>query len=110
MKSESKIQQEIVMWFRNVYAQGKTPRPMIFSIPNENQQRLIPTGMMSGASDLVIVLPEKIVFVEVKTPTGKQSPKQMEFERKVSDLGYEYKIIRCVDEIITYLCNQTTSQ
>jgi hypothetical protein len=100
MKLEGKVQQEIVMWFRNVYAQGKTPRPIIFSVPNENQQRFISTGMLPGASDLIVVLQNDIYFVEVKSETGTQKPKQKEFEKRITDLGYKYILVRSLEGFI----------
>jgi hypothetical protein len=38
------------------------------------------------------------VFVEMKDATGKQSPGQIEFEQTVTNLGFEYYLIRSVDE------------
>jgi hypothetical protein len=62
------------------------------------QLQKIATGLLAGVSDLIIVLPNKIVFVEMKDATGKQSPGQIEFEHTVTNLGFEYYLIRSVDE------------
>ena len=35
MKSEAKIQQEIVVWFRNNYQRKGVDKGVIFSVPNE---------------------------------------------------------------------------
>lgn len=99
MKTESKIQQEIVMWFRNEYSRNLSPKPLIFSIPNERsnvkeQSRMIATGLLSGVSDLIVLLPNKTLFVEVKDEKGTQKPKQKEFEQNATSLGFKYYLVR----------------
>jgi len=104
MKTESRIQQEIVIWFRNNYCTKlKKTRCAIFSVPNERKNQkemmsMIATGLMSGVSDLVVLLPGKVLFVEVKTESGKQQPKQIEFEKTVKYLGFDYFVVRSLDE------------
>ena len=56
------------------------------------------TGLLSGVSDLVILFPNKTVFCEVKTPTGTQSDNQIEFQKHVESLGFEYILVRSLDE------------
>lgn len=109
MKTEAKIQQEIVVYFRNNYQNKK--KGLIFSIPNEREgylqmRVLIQTGLLSGVSDLIVVLPSKVLFVEVKTTTGKQSKNQIKFQKEVTDLGFEYHLVRSLDDfkkIVLYL-------
>jgi hypothetical protein len=100
MKPENKIQQEIVKYFRsNYYNKG-----LIFSVPNERSggymamKDLLLTGLLSGVSDLVIVLPNKVLFVKVKNEIGKQSDKQKRFEQGVKDLNHEYHLVRSLKE------------
>ena len=84
MVSEAKIQQEIVVWFKNNYClKHHNNRCCIFSVPNEagyKNRNFKLTGMMPGVSDLIIVIPNKTIYIELKTETGRQSPKQKEFE------------------------------
>jgi hypothetical protein len=57
-------------------------------------------GQKAGVSDLVLLFPNaKTVFVEIKTPKGKQSDNQVEFESMVTKLGFEYYIIRSIREM-----------
>jgi len=104
MKSESKIQQEIVMWYRNNYCTTKNePRNLIFSVPNEGkdineQMAKKATGLLSGVSDLIVVMNNKVIFVEVKDEKGKQKPKQKIFERDVSVLGHLYYVVRSLND------------
>ncbi len=57
------------------------------------------TGLLKGASDLVVIFPNgKLCFVELKIAKGVQSAEQKDFESRVSSLGYEYHLIRSLDE------------
>lgn len=57
------------------------------------------TGLVPGVSDLIILLPNaKTIFIEVKTEKGIQSEKQKDFETTVTNLGFEYYLVRSLDE------------
>ena len=56
-------------------------------------------GLRAGASDLVLVLREKVVFMEVKTEKGRQSESQKRFQVVVERLGHVYKIVRSVRDV-----------
>lgn len=100
MKSEDKIQQEIVMWYRNNYCLKKhNPRNLIFSVPNDSkdakeQMRKIATGLFSGVSDLIMIHFGNVYFIEVKTDVGRQSDKQKEFQTLVENQGLKYFLVR----------------
>lgn len=102
--SEGRIQQELVKWFRNNYClKFHNPRCAIFSVPNERsnvkeQMRMVATGLMSGVSDLICVLPNKVLFIEVKDDKGRQSDKQKEFQQTVELLGFEYHLVRSLED------------
>ena len=104
MKAENRIQQEAVQWFRNEFCRvGCVPRYCIFSVPNETKdmRELMTkkqTGLMAGASDLIIVGPGVVLFMECKDDKGRQSDKQKDFEKIVSDLGHIYEVFRSLDE------------
>ena len=104
MKSESKIQQECVVWFREEFVYGKQhPDCAIFSVPNEGRNRQeqavkVSTGLMSGVSDLIVVMPNFILFVEVKDAKGTQKPKQIVFEGIVRAAGFSYHLVRSLEE------------
>ena len=100
MKTEAKIQQEIIEWYRkNHYGKG-----VIFSVPNERaggymaMKDLLLTGLLSGVSDLVVVENGRVLFVEVKDHKGTQKPKQKKFEKNVKSLGYNYHLVRTLEE------------
>lgn len=99
-KSESKIQQEIVVWFRN---NNLKTNNIIFSVPNEGksakeQMFKKATGLMPGVSDLICINDGEVIFVECKDAKGKQSDKQIKFEEVVKTQGYRYILVRSLEE------------
>lgn len=71
-----------------------------FSVPNgtklsRSQARIaVAEGLTAGVADLIILLPNRAVFVEFKNPNGKgrQTPPQRAFEETVTALGFDYFI------------------
>ena len=104
--SENNLQQQIYIWFNNTYClKNHNPRALIFSIPNGGTRNVREamtfkaTGLLPGASDLIIILPNgKLLFVELKMLKGIQSNEQKDFECRVSSLGYEYYLIRSLEQ------------
>jgi hypothetical protein len=96
-KSESRIQQECVQWFRNKCIKEDLPY-LLLSIPNDNQKFLKGTGLLKGASDLIMVVEKNVFWIEMKTPTGRQSPEQKAFELSVNNLGFDYLLFRSLEE------------
>jgi hypothetical protein len=99
-KSEDKIQQECWKWFVNTYClKHHEPRLLMYSVPNDSanvteQMRKKATGLLAGMSDMHIVFPNKLIYCEFKTPTGRQSDAQKDVENRVNKLGFEYWIVR----------------
>lgn len=70
----------------------------VFAVPNGGSRNIIEAanlkaqGVMAGVSDLILLLPKKVYFIELKNPNGKgrQSPGQREFEENVRAYGNEY--------------------
>ena len=102
MKTEQRIQQEIIVYYRNKNIDNDN---LIFSVPNDSrnaveQIRKVATGLMAGVSDLIIVKKNEVIFVEIKDENGKQSEKQKIFEKKIKALGFDYHIVRSLHEFI----------
>lgn len=104
-KSEDRIQYEIVAWFHNNYCHFKCkPRGLIMSVPNGGKRnkkeamKLKATGLLAGASDLILIYDGKVLFMEVKTDTGRQSDSQIEFEHRIRDNGLKYYVVRSLEE------------
>lgn len=101
--TENKIQQQMFVWFQNNYSLKDNIKGIFASIPNDSkdpkeQMRKKATGMKVGHSDFNIYMNGKCYFFEVKTPTGVQSDSQKRFESEVKSLGFEYYIVRSLDE------------
>lgn len=100
--SEDQLQQQIVTYFKNNFQiKGEG---LIFSVPNGGTRNVVEakklkfTGLLSGVSDLIVLMTNKMFFVELKTEKGVQSDSQKDFENRVTKLGYEYLIIRSLEE------------
>jgi hypothetical protein len=106
-KTEDQIQAEIYKWFHNEYCtKFNNPRCCIFAVPNgglrskQEAMKLKSTGVVAGVSDLIILMPNKCIFVEVKTDIGRQSDKQKDFEKIVKALNFEYHLVRSLEDFI----------
>lgn len=93
---EYDLQKEAVEWLReNDF--------FCVSIPNEATYRRVNyfkgIGMLPGASDLIIIGLEQVVFVEFKSPTGRLSKDQIAFKMKVESLGHTYLVIRYLSDL-----------
>lgn len=108
--SEDILQAAIYKWYHNTYCTKKTnPKHCIFSVPNGGNRsareamKFKATGLVAGVSDLIVVQPNRVIFVEVKTATGRQSDKQKAFEKTVKDLGFEYILVRNLEDFKRYV-------
>jgi hypothetical protein len=110
---ESKLQCELVKWFRLQYPKYAG---LLFAVPNGGKRSVITAsimkreGALAGVADLVLAVPidhEKVghkyqgchaLFVEVKYGNGKQSESQIAFEKAVEAQGYHYEVITSFDK------------
>ena len=106
---ELQIQSAVVDYFR-------IQKILIFSVPNGQniphpvtRALLKESGLTPGVSDLIAVFDGEIVFIEMKTKTGRQSPEQKEFEQAVKARGFEYVIFRSVSDAEKWLLKRKTS-
>ena len=67
-------------------------------------------GMVSGVADLTYLSPNGVVFIELKTETGGQSPAQKEWERRVRERGYPYYVVRSVEDFKSLITDLQKSQ
>ena len=51
-------------------------------------------GIRAGVSDLIILGHGMILFLEIKAPTGRRSPKQKQFKLDVERLGHPYEVLQ----------------
>jgi hypothetical protein len=100
MKTENRIQQECVMAFHNKYPQF---RGCLFAVPNggarsvQEGQLFKQTGVIPGVSDLILLLNGKAWLFELKNEIGKQSAKQIDWQKLMESQGFSYFLIRDKD-------------
>lgn len=134
MKTEARIQQEALVWFNNNYClQRHEPRLIMFSVPNElggevggllkrlgcssriiNEvvsyiiKKMTLIGLLKGACDTIVVLPNKTLYVEFKTKTGTQSEAQKEFQSRIVSLGHCYHLVRSLEQFQSVVQSELT--
>lgn len=102
-KTEAKIQVAIVQYLQSLGI-------WFCSIPNEaagsglhakiRMAQLVAMGLRSGAPDLLCFLPGgSLLALEVKAPSGTQSPSQKDFQSRLEKLGFKYHVVRSVDDV-----------
>ena len=67
----------------------------------------------AGVADIVAFVPTKqrdlvrpgweVLWIEVKSPTGKQSAEQRSFQTKVESEGHGYLVARSLEDVIKWL-------
>lgn len=116
-KEEDILQAKCYLEFNNKFClKHHSPRLTILSIPNGGFRhkleaiKLKATGLLKGASDLIILYPGgKIVFFEAKKIGGVHSPDQKEFQKRVNDLGFDYELFYTFDEFWTKSTKHVTN-
>ena len=109
-QEEHRIQCAIVKWF--YYAYPAYRGGCLFSVPNgghrniQTARSLKAEGVTSGVSDLLLLVPKRDyhgLCVEVKTPVGRQSDNQKNWQRIIEAQGYRYEIVRSLDDFAELL-------
>lgn len=92
-KTEANIQNEIIIW-----CNLNRPDVVLIPVVNEAAYNNRNQTILKGTSDLIAVTSKKVVFVEVKHGYNKQTKPQIVFEKRVNRLGYEYHIVKSVED------------
>ena len=81
-----------------------------FAIPNGGRRdaatgaMLKKEGVLAGVADLEIIMPNRVIFVELKNgKAGRQSGEQKWFEREVKCRGIEYYVWRSMDDCVSFV-------
>lgn len=113
---EQKLQQQCVAWFRTQYPQYA----MLLTHPiNEGHRGTAKIGGMHKAEGTVAGVPDLLLFVpsqsgimtfgclgiEFKTPKGKQSQSQKDFEQYFISAGNVYVVVRSFEEFKRLVTN-----
>lgn len=105
MDSEIKIQSQAFTYLWNTYP---NTRGRVFAINNNSENRIKGAinkalGVIAGVSDMVMLIPNSVIWIEWKIQTGKQSKAQIEFQALVESLGMKYYIVRSQEEFINLI-------
>jgi hypothetical protein len=99
--SEHTLQLECIAWFRNEYERYK--KGCIVPVVNELAYKRKDVVIKEGCSDLIVFLPGKVMFFELKVRYNDQQDNQIEFQSLVEGLGYEYYLSKTLHEFQTIL-------
>lgn len=103
---ESRIQIACVRWFMYEYPQYAG---LLFHVPNGGYRKkttaiiMKQEGVVSGVADLILLVPNKDshgLCIEMKTEKGRQSDNQKVWQFKVTEQGYQYEVVRSVEQFI----------
>lgn len=103
---EHRIQCACVRWFNLQYPEY---RGLLHSVPNGGARskatagKLKAEGVVAGVSDLELKIARHGyhgLCIEMKTPEGRQSPEQKQWQKKVETMRYKYVICRSLDDFI----------
>lgn len=98
--TESRLQQEIVIYFNNTYPHLRG----LLCYNNNNSENAYRgkknkfLGLIQGRSDLVLYYGGRAIMIELKTLTGRQSAGQKLWQAQVVAQGFRYEIVRELEE------------
>ena len=102
--AEADIQRDVVRFLRAVLPAGA----IVHHSPNETgagthaarkrQAILSGMGVYPGFADLIVLAGGQVLFLEVKTPTGRLSPAQAAFRDAVLEQGFGWALVRSIDD------------
>lgn len=102
--TESQIQKECVAWFRRAYP---SIEQLFFAVPNGGARNawtakiMKDEGVRSGVADLILQVPiggYASLCIEMKTPTGRQSKSQKEYEKLAKKMKNKYVVCHSLEE------------
>lgn len=98
---ESQLQRACVTWFRLQY-----PKYLIYANANGGKRSKIEAAIMkaegvtAGVPDLTVVLPGRVVWIELKVMNRKVSYDQIDVMQRLLSLDHECYVVRSIDEFI----------
>ena len=106
-QSEDKIQSDCFVWFHNTYPHLRGL--LCYNLNNSKNKmdgaRNKAKGLIAGRSDMVLYYQSNAIMIEFKTSDGSQSVGQKEWEALVKSQGFQYHIIRSLDEFQMLILN-----
>lgn len=108
---ESRLQIACVKWFRYQFPKLAM---LLNSVPNGGARSAVTgaiikaEGAVRGVADLELNIARGKYHglkIEMKTPMGRQSPHQKQWQKAVEAQGYKYAVCRSVDEFMKEITN-----
>jgi len=102
--SESELLAGVLELLQYLQNQGKVWHTRLNSgsiiVPGKNKNYRIKLSP-EGTADVMVIREGQIYFLETKAPDGgKQSPAQIEFQKKIEEQGAIYLLVRDLQEVI----------
>ncbi len=103
---EADAQRAIVHALRVVLPRGSIVHHSANEVTSHNrsakarQAILQGMGVHRGFSDLIVLSGGRVLFLEVKSATGRLSPAQADFRDAVRDQGFAWALVRSVDDTL----------
>lgn len=100
---EHNLQVNCVRWFRYQYP---LLRHCLVAVPNGGRRdaatgaKLKDEGVVAGVADLNFHYRGHTLFIEMKTPTGRQSLSQKEWQRAMEAQGFQYVVCRSLEDFM----------
>jgi len=61
-------------------------------------------GAYKGIPDIIAIKNNRVLFLEIKRPGGRQSDYQKQFQADIEGQGGEYYIVKCLEDLIKIIC------
>lgn len=98
--TEDKLQSECYLWFHHTFTEYRGL--LCYNLNNSRNkiQAMMDKGkgLQKGRSDMVFYLNGTGLMIEFKIETGYQSKEQKEWQAKIENAGFCYKIVRSLDQ------------
>lgn len=108
---EADAQRAIVQALRVVLPRGSIVHHAANEVPAGDrrgklrQSILVGMGVHPGFADLIVLSGGRVLFLEVKSPTGRLSPSQVAFREAVQAQGFAWALVRSVDDALGALAD-----
>jgi len=108
--SEIQLQRDCYLWFHNSFPDF---RGLLCYNLNNSANRIqgnmnMALGLQKGRADMVFYFYEKCFMFEFKTEEGYQSKSQKEWEKLITAHGFEYIIIRSLEQFKKIMYERTS--
>jgi hypothetical protein len=99
-ETEEALQAACYMWAHNSIPEIRGL--LCYNLNNSSNKRMAGVnkamGLQPGRSDLVLYWRGRAIMIEMKLPSGNQQPEQKQWQCKIEANGFEYHIIRTLEQ------------